>query len=76
MWTVAQRDPLPSPGMHLKRGRYLLAPFKAPSHCPPNANGQPQWHLQTTVTAPNRFSMNSSNRLSTLLGPPLRSLPF
>ena len=26
-----------------------------PSHCPPNAKCQPQWHLYPTVTAPNRF---------------------
>ena len=26
-----------------------------PSHCPPNAKCPPQWHLQPTVTAPNRF---------------------
>ena len=26
-----------------------------PSHCPPDGKCQLQWHLQPTVTAPNRF---------------------
>ena len=26
-----------------------------PSHCLPDGKWQPQWHLQPTVTAPNRF---------------------
>ena len=42
-----------------------------PSHCPPDGKSQPQWHLQPTVTATNRFG----NLLQPLLRPP-RSLPF
>ena len=67
--------------MHWKRGRYpppppLQGAQPMPSHCPPDANCQPQWHLQPTATAPNRFGNLLQPPVQPLLGPPLRSLPF
>ena len=47
-----------------------------PSPCPPDAKCQPQWHLQPTVTAPNRFGNLLQPPVEPPLGPPLRSSPF
>ena len=45
-------------GIQWKRGSppaSLEGTQPMPSHCPPDAKCQPQWHLQPTVTTPNRF---------------------
>ena len=47
-----------------------------PSHCPPDAKCRLQWHLQPTVTAPNRFGSRLQPPIFPLLRPPLRTLPF
>ena len=47
-----------------------------PSHCLRDAKCQPQWHLQPTVTAPNRFGSLLQPPIEPLIGPPPRQLPL
>ena len=47
-----------------------------PSYCLHDSRCQAQWHLQTTVTAPNRFGNLLQPPVQSLLGPSQRSLPF
>ena len=53
-------------------GAPLQGAQPTPSHCLPNGKRQLQWHLQPTVTAPNRFC----HLLQPPVYPPLRPLPF
>ena len=67
----------PPAGMHWKGGRYPSPPpfqgaHPMPSHCPSDAKCQAQWHLEPTVTAPNRFG----NLLQPPAQPPLGPSPF
>ena len=66
---VLERGELPPPPS-------LQGAQPMPSHCPRDGKCQLQWHLQPTVTAPNRFGNLFRPPISPLLGPPLRFLPF
>ena len=46
-----------------------------PSHCPPDAKCQLEWHLSPTVTAPNRFGNLLQPPVPPPLGPPLSPFP-
>ena len=57
-------------GMHWKGGGGSMR-----SHCLPDGRCQLQWHLQLTVTAPNRFGNLLQPPVEALLEPPSRPPP-